>query len=182
MKRIVFSLLLVLFFAPDVLPQSIGRVQLDERVFSTGMSRNENNLPQDSEMSAERRAIALKCIEKTFGRVVQYEEGYSETCPFHHLSVTLESGDEVEFEDGLLFGYDLKSAHFSVAQEWFRGGLRVGQMPAQPLSADIRVEQRTDHPDWFNFWNQKQPNDIISYYRVAPDGTIVEIFVAFNES
>ena len=76
MKRIGIILLL-LIIPVSLQAQAIGQVSWGSRVFSTGFPASipaeyfEDGGPK---MSKERREIAIRCIEKTFGKVKEYQE------------------------------------------------------------------------------------------------------------
>ena len=126
-------------------------------------------------MSKERRETALECVERTFGKVKEYTECYGECCGMHHLEVVLENGDELDFEEGRLVGYNLITPKFLVAKENFKGGLRVGAKPGTPLG-DVRVEPREDNPSTFGFYDQSYGDDV-HLYEVDSEGIIVRILV-----
>ena len=130
MKRILASLVfLVLLCAPEAGAQSLGQLHYGDLVFSTCLPHNPK---EPITMSEERLKIALNCIRRTFGDIREYEEYYGECCGMHHLEVLLESGDVLDFEEGRLCGFTLVSSRFTVAKEWFKGGLRVGRKPSTP--------------------------------------------------
>ena len=97
MKR--FRIILLLLIIPVSLQaQAIGQVPWGARVFSTGFPAS---IPDEyfedggPKMSKERREIAIKCVEKTFGKVKEYNEYWGNCTGEHMFIVTLESGDEI---------------------------------------------------------------------------------------
>lgn len=183
MKRFLIIMALVLFAGTGAFAQSIGLVEYGSRVFTTGLpSYKGQSIPDKAPlMSLEKRAQVFQTIEKTFGRITSLKEAYGECCGEHHLYVTLESGDELNFEDGILNGYTVKSSLFPVAAKWFKGGLRVGQKPASPLNEDIVVTAGKDAPNVFYFYDKGDLNDCVFYYRLGPDGTITQISASLND-
>ena len=86
MKRYVLILFVLLLLPGALRAQAIGQVPYGARVFSTGLPRYENDPPEDLPMMAkETREKALECIEWTFGKVKEYQEGYGECCGLHHF-------------------------------------------------------------------------------------------------
>ena len=185
LNRIVLMVLLAAVLLPGSLrAQRIGQVEYGSRIFSTGLPRYPIPWAEDFTppmMTKERRQTALECIEWTFGTIVKYEEEYGGCCGFHHLVVTLDNGDTLNFEEGLLFGYDLETSRFVVAKDWFEGGLRVGQKPGRPLNGNIKVVPRKNDPTLFDFWDERKRSDVVSAFRVRQDGTIISIHVGFFE-
>ena len=185
MKRFrIIPLLLLLSAALQA--QTIGQVEYGCRIFSTGLPHigNEHSWSEDftpPKMTKERRETALECIEWTFGKVVKYEEDYGECCGMHHFWVSLESGDWVDFEEGFLEAIELNSPRFTVARELFRGGLRVGRKPGEPIPGKVVIEPWKEDPSRFYFNDPDHPDDVIRLYEVGPDGTIVRIFFGFQE-
>ena len=179
MKRAV--LLLFWVWLPVVLSaQRIGQVQYGNRVFSTRLPRYENDLPEDPPMmSKERRELALECIEWTFGKVKEYQESYGECCGLHHFTVVLEGGDEIDFEEGRLAGYELVTPRFLVAPERMKGGLRVGRKPGPPVSEKIHNEPREDDPSVYGF--EDGESEVIAVYEVDADGVVTCISVHYFE-
>jgi hypothetical protein len=179
MKRTVLILFLV--WLPVLLAaQQIGQVQYGARVFSTGLPRYENDLPEDPPMMAkETREKALECIEWTFGKVLEYYEFYGECCGRHHFSAVLEGGDEIYFEEGRLAGYELVTPRFLVAPERMKGGLRVGRKPGPPVSEKIRNEPREYDPRMFSF--EDGESEVIAVYEVDADGVVTCISVHYFE-
>ena len=105
MKKAFFLLFLLIPVALQA--QSIGQVHYFSRVFSTGLPEYLDGYwdPETREpvyMPKERRENALECIEWTFGKIASYKEGYDECQSQHVLTVTLDSGDEICFEDGYI--------------------------------------------------------------------------------
>lgn len=177
---------LLLLLSATLRAQTIGQVEYGARIFSTGLPHVGNDHPWSEDftppmMTKERRETALECIEWTFGKVVKYEEFYGECCGMHHLWVALESGDWVDFEEGLLSAIELNSPRFTVARELFREGLRVGRKPGEPIPGKVVVEPGKDDASRFYFYDPDHPNDIICLYEVGPDGTIVRIYFGFQE-
>jgi len=188
----ILLILVIVVVAPCSLSaQDIGQVKHGARFFTTDLPRyyeddNDNLVfPEDRssqpKLTNERRDTAIAHIEKVFGKVKEYNEMYSECCGRHHFSVTLESGDELDFEDGELCGYYLTSPRFPVAAEWFKGGLRVGQEPPIPVNEHIHTKARERDPSCFVFWDDRFLDDMISTFRIGPDGKIISITVYFNE-
>ena len=180
MKRYVLILFVLLLLPGALRAQAIGQVPYGARVFSTGLPRYENDPPEDLPMMAkETREKALECIEWTFGKVKEYQEGYGECCGLHHFSVVLEGGDEIDFEEGRLAGYQLVTPRFLVAPERMKGGLRVGQKPGPPVSEKIHNEPRQYDPRMFSF--EDGESDVIAVYEVDSEGVVTRITVYFNE-
>ena len=73
-----FKVILLLLSIPVVLQaQAIGQVPFGAKVFSTGLPAS---IPDECfedggpKMSEERLEIAIRCVEKTFGKVKEYNE------------------------------------------------------------------------------------------------------------
>lgn len=187
MKRIAL-LLFALFLLPGALrAQAIGQMHLDDRVFSTclpDLSRYAIDYEDAPKMTRERREIALKCVERTFGKIKEYEEYWNGCQECHLLLVTLDSGDEFEFYDGCLTRFTIVSPRFSVGADVLRGGgLRVGQKLNLKKSRGewvIKPVERQDEPGlyrfspWMDDWS-------ISYLVVDENGIITKIYNWTND-
>ena len=185
MKRIAF-LLLVLSLLPGVLrAQAIGQVRYEDRIFSTCLPKISTDMDDSGpKMTRERREIALKCVERTFGKIKEYEEAWNDCQECHLLLVTLDSGDELVFYDGLLTRFTIVSPRFSVGADVLRGGgLRVGQKLNLKKSRGewvIKPVERQDEPGlyrfspWMDDWS-------ISYLVVDENGIITKIYNWTND-
>ena len=182
MKRLIVILsLLIVPFA--VMAQAIGQVPFGARVFSTGLPATipmkyfENGGPK---MSKERRGIAIRCIERTFGKVKEFDEYWGECADVHIFVVKLESGDEISFVNGCLGQYDIVSPRFSVGSDYLRGGLRVGQ----------RINPQKSKGEWIIRQSDRDPNvyyfspirsDDAAYVIVDENGIIQSIHMFTND-
>ena len=181
MKRILSFLLLFTYLltGTEARAQIIGQVRYGSRIFSPCLpyTNGSDTLPM---MTAERRAIALRCVERTFGKIKEYQEYYGECTESHILDVTLESGDRLYFDNGRLDGFTVVSPRFAVARDWFRGGLRVGRQPAEHRKGSIIIEASNRNPGYYHFYDTDHLNDMIYYFKLDSNGKIVEIHVSFN--
>ena len=183
MKRVVF-ILFVLFLLPGALrAQAVGQVRFGSRVFSTGFPAHipeeyfENDVPK---MPKERREIALRCVERTFGKVKEYEEYWGDCIGSHMLKVILESGDELWFADGCLDGYTIVSSRFTVAADKLRGGLKVGQkLDLKKSRGEWIIRQRERDPKVYYY--QPQWSDDAASFEVDDQGIIVSISMFTND-
>ena len=182
MKR--FRAILMLLLLPMVLQaQAIGQVPLGARVFSTGLPAS---IPDEyfedggPKMSKERREIAIRCVENTFGKVKEYKEYWGDCIGGHIFTVTLESGDEIWFDDGCLRSYDIVSSRFSIGRDHLRGGLRVGQkLNLQKSRGEWIIRQSDRDPSVYYFtpsWS-----DDIAYVIVDENGIIKSIHMHTND-
>lgn len=160
MKR--FRIILLLLIIPVALQaQAIGQVPWGARVFSTGFPAS---IPDEyfedggPKMSKERREIAIKCVERTFGKIKEHYEYWGNCIGKHIFVVKLESGDEIGFDDGCLGFYDIVSSRFSVGRDVLHGGLRVGQKLNPPKSKGEWIIRQSDRdsndydfsPSWWD--------------------------------
>ena len=158
MKKSFFLLFLLIPVALEA--QSIGQVHYGSRVFSTG-------LPE-----------YLDGIEWTFGKIASYQEGYDECQSQHVLTVTLDSGDEICFEDGRVDEYTIVSPRFLVGDDWIVGGLRVGRKPNMKCREGVHVEQDKKDSSRYNYY--LEDSDVFLYFILDEDGRIKEIGAWFN--
>ena len=181
MKKAFFLLLLLIPVALGA--QSIGQVHYGSRVFSTGLPKYLDGY-WDSEtrepvyMPKERLETALECIEWTFGKIASYQEGYDECQSQHVLTVTLDSGDKIWFEDGCLSDYTIVSPRFLVGDDWIVGGLRVGRKPNMKCREGVHVEQDKKDSSRYNYY--LEDSDVFLYFILDEDGRIKEIVAWFN--
>jgi len=183
MKRILIILAFLLASGgKEVFAQDLGLVNYGDTIFVTKLPKYEGlDIPEDAPMmTPERRALAFRCIENTFGKIVKYEECYGACTGLHYLTVTLDSGDEISFEDGCLSDFTIVSSRFPVAMDWFEGGLRVGSAPAQPKKGSIMIERSENDPNVFHFWDDDMRSDLVTFFEMGPDGRITEIHYFFN--
>ncbi len=183
MKRILIILtFLLLSGGMRAIAQDLGLVNYGDTIFVTKLPKYEGlDAPEDAPLlTPERRALALQSIENKFGKIEKYEECYGACTGLHYLIVTLDSGDEISFEDGCLSDFTIVSSRFPVAMDWFEGGLRVGSAPAQPKKESIRVERSENDPNVFHFWDDDMRSDLITLFKMGPDGLITEIHYFFN--
>ena len=181
MKKGLFLLLLLIPVALGA--QSIGQVHYGSRVFSTGLPEYLDGYwdPEAREpvyMPKERLETALECIEWTFGKIASYKEGYDECQSQHVLTVTLDSGDEICFEDGYLNDYTIVSPRFLVGADWIVGGLRVGRKPNMKCREGVHVEQDKKDSSRYNYY--LEDSDVFLYFILDEDGRIKEIVAWFN--
>ena len=181
MKKGLFLLLLLIPAALGA--QSIGQVHYGSRVFSTGLPEYLDGYwdPEAREpvyMPKERLETALECIEWTFGKIASYQEGYDECQSQHVLTVTLDSGDEICFEDGYLNDYTIVSPRFLVGADWIVGGLRVGRKPSMKCQEGVHIEQDEKDPTRYNYYLEN--SDLYFYCILDKDGRIQEIVAWFN--
>ena len=146
MRYFRFIFLFLLF--PYVLQaQAIGQVPWGARVFSPNFPAK---IPDEwfegdgPKMSEERREIALRCIERTFGKVKEYEEHWGDCIGELFFEVELETGDRICFVDGCVDSYDIVSSRFAVGRDRLPGGLRVGQKLNPKKSRGEWVIQQSD--------------------------------------
>lgn len=183
MKRtlIIFAFLL-LSGGMTAIAQDLDLVNYGDTVFVTNLPKYEGlDIPEDAPLlTPEGRALALQSIENKFGKIEKYEECYGACTGLHYLTVTLDSGDEITFENGCLNNFTIVSSRFPVAMDWFKGGLRVGSAPAQPKKESIRVERSENDPNVFHFWDDDMRSDLVTFFEMGPDGLITEIHYFFN--
>ena len=156
MKRIWFFFLLLLLPA-TLEAQSVGQVRCGSRIFSTGITEEAmnhwNGEPEDyPKMTKERREIALKCIERVFGKIESYKETCNECQSTHLVVVTLVSGDTLDIENGCLSTYTIVSPRFLIASDAFENGLRVGRKPDMKCKEGVIVEQTEKDPSSYRFY------------------------------
>ena len=170
MKR--FKVILLLLAIPVALQaQSIGQVAWGARVFSTGFPAS---IPDEyfedggPKMSKERREIAIRCVEKAFGKVKEYKEYWGDCTGEHVFTVKLESGDEISFYDGCLGQYDIVSPRFTVGKDYLRGGLRVGQ----------KLNLKKSQGEWVIRQSDKDPS--VYYFTPAWDDDVAYVIVDEN--
>jgi hypothetical protein len=182
MKRIRIILLL-LIIPVSLQAQAIGQVSWGSRVFSTGFPASipaeyfEDGGPK---MSKERREIAIRCIEKTFGKVKEYQEYWGDCIGEHVFIVTLDSGDEISFHDGCLGQYDIVSPRFSVGKDYLRGGLRVGQKLNLKKSQGEWIIRQSDRDSSVYYFTPAW-NDDVAYVVVDENGIIQSIHKFTND-
>lgn len=158
MKRLIVIFLLLI--VPIALKaQAIGQVPFGARVFSTGLPASipieviDNGGPK---MTKERREIAIRCIERTFGKIKEFSEHWGD-CVYEHITVVLlESGDEICFSDGCLNQYIIVSPRFTVGKDHLRGGLRVGQ----------KIDLKKSRGEWVIYQSDTDP----TVYYFTPAG------------
>jgi hypothetical protein len=182
MKRILFLLFLLLLPAA-LRAQAIGQVHFGDRVFSTGLpARIPESYFEDGgpKMTKERREIALRCVERTFGKVKEYQEYWGECTSEHILVVTLESGDNISFDDGRLGSYTIVSSRFTVGADVLNGGLKVGQ----------KLNLKKSRGDWVIRKHEKKDNvyefgpmwwDGGAYFEVDENNVITKITTWTND-
>lgn len=178
------SIILFLLFTPVILQaQAIGQVGLGARVFSTGFpARMPDEYFEDGgpKMSKERREIAIKCIERTFGKIKEHVEYWGDCTGEHLFVVTLESGDEICFADGCMVQYDIVSSRFSVGSDVLEGGLRVGQkVDLQKSRGEWIIRQ--DHEDSSIYDFAPTGIDDRAYFIVDENGIILSIHTFSND-
>ena len=181
MKKAFFLLFLLIPVALEA--QSIGQVHYVSRVFSTGLPEYLDGYwdPEAREpvyMPKERLETALECIEWTFGKIASYQEGYDECQSQHVLTVTLDSGDEICFEDGHVDEYTIVSPRFLVGDDWIVGGLRVGRKPNMKCREGVHVEQDKKDSSRYNYY--LEDSDVFLYFILDEDGRIKEIVAWYN--
>ena len=182
MKR--FKVILLLLAIPAALQaQAIGQVPLGARVFSTGFPAS---IPDEyfedggPKMSKEKRETAIRCIEKTFGKVKEYNEYWGDCTGEHIFDVKLESGDEISFYDGCLGQYDIVSSRFSVGKDHLRGGLRVGQkLNLKKSRGDWVIRQSETEPNTYYF--SPEWSDDVAWIEVDGNGIIQRIRMWTND-
>lgn len=182
MKR--FRVILLLLVIPLALQaQAIGQVPWGSRVFSTGFPASipdgyfEDGGPK---MSKERREIAIRCVEKTFGKVKEYHEYWGNCTGEHMFVVTLESGDEISFYDGRLGQYDIVSPRFSIGSDHLRGGLRVGQKLNLKKSQGEWIIRQSDRDSSVYYFTPERCDDV-AYVIVDENGIILSIHKFTND-
>ena len=183
MKRIFILFLLLLPAALQA--QSLGQVKYGDRIFSTGLPEDVDSYydPETGEyikMSKERREAALECIERTFGKVASYEEGFNECAGAHFFDVTLTSGDEIGFDNGHLHDYTIGTPQFLIAADMFVYGLRVGQKPNMKCKEGVVLEKREDNPVRFSYYFSESECEV-GYFTLDEDGKIKEIGLWIND-
>lgn len=183
MSRFLASIAVLFLLEITASAQSVGNVKYGSQVFHTGLpSFAMTALPADPPMmTPERKEIVIRCIEKTFGKIKEYKEYYGECSCMHCFDVTLESGDHLDFEEGCLVGYSLVSPLFSSCKEWFKGGLRVGQKPAQPINENIEIKRSERNPNDYSFYDKTKLYGIETFYILDENGLIIEIVAWLNE-
>ena len=176
MKR--FRVILLLLVIPLALQaQAIGQVPWGARVFSTGFPAS---IPDEyfedggPKMSKERRETAIRCVERTFGKVKEYEEHWGNCTGEHVFIVTLESGDEISFYDGCVGQYDIVSPRFTVGRDHLRGGLRVGQKLNLKKSQGEWIIRQSDRDSSVYYFTPTWCDDI-AYVIVDEKGIIQSI-------
>lgn len=175
MKR--FSIILLVFIPVALQAQAIGQVPWGARVFSTGFPAN---IPDEyfedggPKMSKERRETAIRCVERTFGKVKEYEEHWGNCTGEHVFIVTLESGDEISFYDGCVGQYDIVSPRFTVGRDHLRGGLRVGQKLNLKKSQGEWIIRQSDRDSSVYYFTPTWCDDI-AYVIVDEKGIIQSI-------
>ena len=181
MKRIFIFFLLFLPMALQA--QSIGQVKFGDVIFSTGLPTDVDcHDPETGEyikMGKERREAALESIERTFGKIASYEEGYNECQGEHYISVTLTSGDKIGFGNGCLYDYTIVSPIFLVAADMFDGGLRVGQKPNMKNKEGVILKQEEDNPSWYDYYWER--SEVYGHFTLDEDGRIKEIGLWVND-
>ena len=182
MRYFRFIFLFLLF--PYVLQaQAIGQVPWGARVFSPNFPAK---IPDEwfegdgPKMSEERREIALRCIERTFGKVKEYKEHWGDCTGEHIFVVELETGDEITFADGCLVEYDIISPRFSVGGDCLRGGLRVGQKLNLKKSQGEWVIQQSDRDPRVYYFTPAWSDDV-AYVIVDDKGIIQSIHKFTND-
>ena len=188
MKRAVF-LLFVLSLLPGALrAQAVGLVHYGDQVFSTGLPdgyQPKSDFDEETgdeigfHMPAERRKKALECIEKTFGPVKDYKEGYNECQGGHILSVTLTNGDKLDFEDGCLNDFYIVTSRFTIDSDMFPGGLRVGRKPPVRAKEGVVLRQDEKDPNDYEFW--WEDSEVYGHYILDEKGLIKEIWLWTND-
>ena len=178
------SILLLLLIPAALHAQAIGQVPRGARVFSTGFPATipdeyfENGGPK---MSKERREIAIRCIEHTFGKVKEYDEYWGECIVEHIFHVKLESGDEIWFDDGCLGTYCIVSSRFAVGKDrLWGGGIRVGQkLNLKKSRGEWIIRQKEDDARVYYF----SPSwaDDFAYFTVDGEGIIQSIITFSND-
>ena len=182
MKRILLILFLTGLLPGALRAQSVGRVHYGSRVFSTNFPAKlpdeyfENDGPK---MPKERREIALRCIERTFGKVKENKEYWGSCTGSHEFRIILESGDELWFDDGCLGAYTMVSSRFTIASDMFPGGLKVGRKPPARAKKGVVLCQNEKNPDQFDFWWEE--TDALGHYTLDENGLIKEIGFSSND-
>ena len=170
---------LVLLLIPFALQaQAIGQVPYGARIFSTGFPAS---LPDEyfedggPKMSKERRETAIRCVERTFGKVKEYEEYWGDCIGAHMFHVTLESGDEIWFDDGYLGDYNIVSSRFAVGKDLLGGGgLRVGQKLDPKKSRGEWIIRQSDRDSSVYYFSPSWSDDV-AYVVVDGEGVIQSI-------
>jgi hypothetical protein len=188
MKR-VFLILFVLALLPLALrAQSVGQVRYGDQVFSTGLPdgyQASSDFDEETgeeigvHMPAERRKKALECIERSFGSVKDYKEGYNGCQGGHILSVTLTHGDKLEFEDGCLKDFYIVTSRFTIDSDMFPGGLRVGRKPPVRANQGVVLRQDEKDPNSYQFWWEN--SEVYGHYLLDENGRIKEIWLWTND-
>ena len=183
MKRTVLFLLFLVLLPAALRAQAIGRVHCGDLVFSTGFpakmpdSYFENGGPK---MPQERREIALRCVERTFGKVKEYQEYWGDCTGEHVFVVTLESGDELCFVDGRLDTYTIVSSRFTVGADKLRGGLKVGQkLDLKKSRGDWVIRKREDNANIYDFVPKWSDNG--AFFEVDENNVITKITTWSND-
>ena len=183
MNRFIIILLFLLLIPVSLQAQAIGQVAWGSRVFSTGFPATipdeyfENDGPK---MSKERREIAIKCVERTFGKIKEYHEYWGDCIGEHMFIVKLESGDEIGFCDGCLGYYDIVSSRFSVGRDVLRGGLRVGQKLDPKKSKGEWIIRQSDRDSSVYYFDPSWWDDA-AWVVVDENGIILSIHKHTND-
>ena len=179
-----FSIILFLLLIPAALQaQAIGQVPWGARVFSTGFPAS---IPDEyfeeggPKMSKDRREIAIRCVERTFGKIKEYQEYWGDCSGKHVFIVTLESGDEISFNDGCVGQYDIVSPRFSVGRDHLRGGLRVGQKLNVKKSQGEWIIRQSDRDSSVYYFTPAWCDDV-AYVIVDENGIIQSIHKFTND-
>lgn len=179
-----FKVVLLLLAIPVALhAQAIGQVPWGARVFSTGFPAS---IPDEyfeeggPKMSKERREIAIRCVEKTFGKVKEYNECWGECSGEHIFDVKLESGDEIYFYDGCIGQYVIVSPRFSVGGDHLQGGLRVGQKLNLEKSQGEWIIRQSDKDPTVYYFTPAWCDDV-AYVIVDENGIIQSIHKFTND-
>ena len=184
MKRVVL-LLFVLSLLPGALwAQSLGQVRYGGRVYSTGFPRDISHTydPETGDyikMSAERRQIALRCVEKTFGPIRDYREYYGDCTGVHMLEVNLTCGDRLFFDNGCLGAYNVVSSRYPAATDMFYGGQRVGRKPNFRKKEGVVLSQDEKDPAQYSYYWEGR--EVYGYFILDEKGLIKEIAAWSND-
>ena len=176
MKHNILVLFLLVLLPVASQAQSVGRVRHGDRVFSTNFPAKipdeyfENGGPK---LPKERREIALRCIERTFGKVKEYTEHWGDCTGEHIFTAILESGDTLYFDDGRLGTYTIVSPRFTIDAEMFPGGLKVGRKPPKGAKKGVVLEQDEKDPSLYHYY--WKDTEFYGHYRLDENGRISEI-------
>lgn len=179
-----FTIILLFLVIPVALQaQAIGQVRYGSRVFSTGFPAS---IPDEyfedggPKMSKERREIAIRRVEKTFGKVKEYKEYWGDCTGEHIFDVILESGDEISFANGCLGPYDIVSSRFTIGKDYLRGGLRVGQKLDPKKSKGEWIIRQSDRDPKVYYFTPAWSDDA-AYVIVDENGIIQSIHRFSND-